>query len=236
MPSKRDIVYILRPDIDPSELTYSLRSIEKNFPYRKVWFVCGQPKGLEPDGRIEHIQTGETKWDKIKSSMLMAARTDEVSEEFFLFNDDFFVMKKFKGEFVNYVDMTLEEKTKELRERNPWLNPYGRTLLKAEQELKTLGCPTMNYDVHLPMLMNKETVKKTIDKCASPQFRSVYGNYNRIPYVIHPDVKVYDKTSVPENPDFLSTDDGSFNDGAVGEYIRNKFSKPSRFEVDLCRE
>lgn len=118
MPSKRDIVYILRPDIDPSELIYSLRSIEKNFPHRKVWFVCGQPKRLEPDGRIEHTQTGESKWDKIKSSI----------------------------------------------------------------------------------------------------------------------VKVYDKTSVPENPDFLSTDDGTFNDGAVGEYIRSKFSKPSRFEVDLCRE
>ena len=233
MPQKHDIVYILKPDIDPYELTYSLRSIEKNFPHRKVWFACGQPKGFEPDGRLEHKQTGETKWDKIKFSMLRAAETDEITEDFFLFNDDFFVMKKFTGEFVNYVDMTLAERIEELRKQNPWLNPYGRTLYKAEQELASLGCPTMNYDVHLPMLLNKEMVRKTINKCSSPQFRSIYGNINRIPYVMHPDMKVYDNETVPSNPDFLSTTEATFKDGKVGEYIRDKFSKPSRFEVDL---
>lgn len=229
-----DIIYILKPDIDPFELTYSLRSVEKNFPHRKVWFVGGQPKGLEPDGRIQHKQFGETKWDKIKSSMMKAVNCDDITEDFFLFNDDFFVMKKFSGEFVNYVDMTLAERIDELRRNvHPWLNPYGRTLYKAEQELKTLGCPTMNFDVHLPMLMNKQMVKESINKCSSPQMRSVYGNINRVPFVMHPDVKVYDKETVPQSPDFLSTSDEIFRDGKVGEYIRKKFPKKSRFEVDL---
>lgn len=234
---QHDIVYILGESIDPYELTYSLRSVEKNFPHRKVFFAGGQPKGLEPDGRIEHRQTGETKWDKIKSSILKAAESEEVSDDFFLFNDDFFVMKKFEGEFVNYVDMTLAERIDELRRNvHPWLNPYGRTLLKAEQELLTLGCPTMNFDVHLPMLLNKQKIMESFNKCSSPQFRSVYGNFNRIPYVMHPDVKVYDKETVPRNPDFLSTNDDIFREGRVGEHIRKKFSKPSRFEVDPCRE
>ena len=167
----------------------------------------------------------------IKSSMWKAVENEEVSDDFFLFNDDFFVMKKFKGEFVNYVDMTLTERIDELRRNvHPWLNPYGRTLFKAEQELISLGCPTMNYDVHLPMMFNKELFKASINKCSSPQMRSVYGNLNAVPFVIHQDVKVYDMETVPKDPDFLSTDEDVFEKGRVGAYIRKQFPTPSRWE------
>lgn len=231
MPKKIDIVYILKDEFNCEELRYSLRSVEKNFPHRFVWFVGGQPKGFQPDRAIKHKQVGSTKWDMIKSSMWKAVENEEVSDDFFLFNDDFFVMKKFKGEFVNYVDMTLAERIDELRRNvHPWLNPYGRTLFKAEQELTSLGCPTMNYDVHLPMMFNKELFKASINKCSSPQMRSVYGNLNATPFVIHQDVKVYDMETVPEDPDFLSTDEDVFEKGRVGAYIRKQFPTPSRWE------
>lgn len=231
MPKKIDIVYILKDEFNCEELRYSLRSVEKNFPHRFVWFVGGQPKGFQPDRTIKHKQVGSTKWDMIKSSMWKAVENEEVSDDFFLFNDDFFVMKKFKGEFINYVDMTLAEKIDELRRNvHPWLNPYGRTLFKAEQELTSLGCPTMNYDVHLPMMFNKELFKASINKCSSPQMRSVYGNLNAVPFVIHQDVKVYDMETVPEDPDFLSTDEDVFEKGRVGAYIRKQFPTPSRWE------
>ncbi len=231
MPKKIDIVYILKDEFNCEELRYSLRSVEKNFPHRFVWFVGGQPKGFHPDRAIQHKQVGSTKWDMIKSSMWKAVENEEVSDDFFLFNDDFFVMKKFKGKFVNYVDMTLAERIDELRRNvHPWLNPYGRTLFKAEQELLSLGCPTMNYDVHLPMVFNKELFKASINKCSSPQMRSVYGNLNVVPFVIHQDVKVYDMETVPDDPDFLSTDEDVFEKGRVGAYIRKQFPTPSRWE------
>lgn len=231
MPKKIDIVYILKDEFNCEELRYSLRSVEKNFPHRFVWFVGGQPKGFQPDRAIKHKQVGSTKWDMIKSSMWKAVENEEVSDDFFLFNDDFFVMKKFKGKFVNYVDMTLAEKIDELRRNvHPWLNPYGRTLFKAEQELISLGCPTMNYDVHLPMVFNKELFKASINKCSSPQMRSVYGNLNAVPFVIHQDVKVYDMETLPEAPDFLSTNEDVFEKGRVGAYIREQFPTPSRWE------
>ena len=115
MPGLHDIIYILKPDIKPEELRYSLRSVEENFPHRKVFFVCGQPKGFEPDGRIRHQQTG-SKWERIRSSMYEVINTEEVTDDFFLFNDDFFVMKPFEGEFVNYVNRTLGEYVQKLRE------------------------------------------------------------------------------------------------------------------------
>lgn len=231
MPKKKDIVYILKDEFNCEELRYSLRSVEKNFPHRFVWFVGGQPKGFHPDRAIQHKQVGSTKWDMIKSSMWKTVENEEVSDDFFLFNDDFFVMKKFKGKFVNYVDMTLAERIDELRRNvHPWLNPYGRTLFKAEQELISLGCPTMNYDVHLPMVFNKELFKASINKCSSPQMRSVYGNLNAVPFVIHQDVKVYDMETLPEAPDFLSTNEDVFEKGRVGAYIREQFPTPSRWE------
>ena len=110
------------------------------------------------------------------------------------------------------------------------MNPYLRTLYKAEQELKGMRYPTMNYDVHLPMLMNKQLVRESIDKCTSPQMRSVYGNINRISYKVHPDVKVCRLDEMPHEPDFLSTNEISFNQGMVGDYIKATFTKASRWE------
>ena len=53
---------------------------------------------------------------------------------------------------------------------------------------------------------------------------------NDIPYTQHKDVKVFDMDYVPIDPDDLSTNDNTFKQGKVGEYIRAQFPKPSRFE------
>ena len=225
---QHDIVYILREDIDPEELRYSLRSLD-NFPHRLVWFVGGKPEGITPDRQIVHKQQGPTKWDLIKSSMLRVTKEEELSASFFLFNDDFFIMKPFTGTWINYIDGTLADRVEQFRKENPWLNPYARTLFKAEQELKSLGASTFNFDVHLPMLFEKDKIG-TIMRCSSPQMRSVYGNLTGCEHRQHKDVKVYDMDKVPKCPDFLSTNDNTFKNGKVGEFIRATFAKPSRFE------
>lgn len=226
-----DLIYILKADIDTDELKYSLRSVEKNFPINRVWFVGGQPEGLEPDIRLKHEQIGNCKWELIRSSMWKAVNDERLSEDFFLFNDDFFVMEPVDTDsFRNFVDGTLERRIDELHSE-VGMNAYTRTLFKLEQELKTMHEPTMNFDVHLPMLLNKEQVRSTLYKCSSPQMRSAIGNINRLPFVIHPDVKVYDLESVPVNETYLSTNDDTFRKGNVGKYIRETFTTKSRFEV-----
>lgn len=226
-----DLIYILKADIDTEELKYSLRSVEKNFPINRVWFVGGQPEGLEPDIRLKHDQVGNSKWEMIRSSMWKAVSDERLSEDFFLFNDDFFVMEPVDTDsFRNFVDGTLERRIDELHSESG-MNAYTRTLFKLEQELKTMHEPTMNFDVHLPMLLNKEQVRSTLYKCSSPQMRSAIGNINRLPFVIHPDVKVYDLESVPVNETYLSTNDDTFRKGNVGKYIRETFTTKSRFEV-----
>ena len=80
------------------------------------------------------------------------------------------------------------------------------------------------------MLFNKELAGQVILKCSSPQMRSIYGNLTNCKCRQHDDVKVYDKETVPADPDFLSTNDSTFTEGAVGRYIRDAFPDPSRFE------
>ncbi len=225
-----DLIYILKADIDTEELKYSLRSVEKNFPINRVWFVGGQPEGLEPDIRIPHVQVGNSKWEMIRSSMWKAVNEEELTKDFFLFNDDFFIMEPVDTDkFINFVDGTLSRRIDELHRES--MNPYCRTLFKLEQELLTMQEPTMNFDVHLPMLLNKEQVKATLYKCSSPQMRSAIGNINRLPFVISPDVKVYDLEDEGRGKTYLSTNEKTFNEGNVGRYIRETFKKKSRFEV-----
>ena len=226
----RDIIYILKEELESEELKYSLRSIERNFPHGKVWFVGGQPKGFKPDVRLKHEQIGNCKWELIRSSMWKAVNAEDLTEEFFLFNDDFFIMEPVNTDkFINFVDGTLSRRIDELHREG--MNPYCRTLFKLEQELLTIHEPTMNFDVHLPMLLNKEQVKATLYICSSPQMRSAIGNINRLPFVISPDVKVYDLESDGRGQTYLSTNEKTFNEGNVGRYIRETFTKKSRFEV-----
>ena len=82
------------------------------------------------------------------------------------------------------------------------------------------------------MLFEKRLIPSIL-KCSSPQMRSIYGNINRVEHIQHDDVKVYDFDTVPDDPDYLSTNDKTFTQGKVGEYIRKTFPNPSRFEVTL---
>lgn len=225
----RDIVYILKDYVETDELRYSLRSIEANFPHRLVWFVGGCPQGYKPDRFVKHTQRGFTKWEKIRSSMYEVIEQPNLTDEFFLFNDDFFVMKPFEGEFVNYVDRTLNDRINEFKAENN-MNRYAYTLVAARNELLEKGFSTMNFEVHMPMLFKKAEAYEAIKKCPSPQMRSIYGNVTGCKYIQHKDVKVHRTDFVPQDADFLSTSDRAFLYGQVGGYIRQTFDKRSRYE------
>lgn len=225
-----DIVYILKEDMDPAELIYSLRSIERNFPHGRVWFVGGQPEGLVPDGRIRHKQTGMSKWERVRSSWMEIIRNKDISDDFFLFNDDFFVMEPFKGDFVNYTGGTLEKRISGLV-KAVGNSKYVKELDQARRMLINDGYDTMSFALHMPFLVNKRLVFETLSTFNSPMFRSLYGNQHHIPYRSHEDVKIFENDKdVPPSIDFLSTTEESFRHGLVGEYIREQFREPSKYE------
>lgn len=229
---KYDVVYILKNNMESDEIIYSLRSVEKNFPYRKIWFVGGCPGTIAPDVWMNFTQQGETKWQKATSAIAAACKNDDITEDFWLFNDDFFIMKRIRV-LKPMIRGTLQQRCKDIEANNNGLQSmYSRQLHKTIHVLKLNGYPQLDYALHVPMLINRRKALEVIDafpKC--PMFRSLYGNYCGIEAETVKDVKVRGMNSWPKDARLLSTDDMSFYHGKVGEYIRESFPDPSKYEV-----
>lgn len=224
-----DIVYILKNDIRPDELRYSLRSLD-NFPHSKVWFAGGIPEGLKADGEIPVTQTGCSKYSKARSTFQSVINNPDVSDDFWLFNDDFFVVQPIT-EYEPVYDETLFEKIIRLEDKYGDKTAYTRRLRAAAKWLRENGFDVKNYELHMPMLFNKQKLKVALADNNLP-IHSMYGNMYEVGKVNRRDVKIIDTDKMPApDCDFLSTSDLSFRKGKVGNYIRSKFNKPCKYEV-----
>ena len=229
--SQMDIVYFVKDEPINEELRYSLRSVEKNFPHRRVWFYGGCPDDLQPD-RWAHIkQNARSKWGNTSGLLRNACANEGISENFVLFNDDFFVMKPINS-LPYYSDGSLEKRIKELWTRNPGGSVYITRMQLTKKMLTQEQCPTENYAMHMPMIINRREMQETFKKFPDGEmWRSLYGNHHRKPVEYMKDCKIHSRDEMPPtDTPFLSTTDASFLYGKVGEYIREKFQTPSRFE------
>lgn len=228
---KEDIVYILKQDISSDEIKYSLRSVAENMPGHRVVFYCGCPKDIKPDLYVKHTQTGALKWQRSTSSLVAICKNDDLTEDFFLFNDDFYVLEPQEGEFINLAFGSIEDRIRDLRTRHTD-SGYIRQLVQMEQELLRKGFPTVNYALHVPMLVNRKKALEVLSSAESPMFRCMYGNMTYQKYKMHEDVKIYDLETVPgAHWDFLSSADNTFKNGKVGQWVRERFPNPSPWEV-----
>ena len=230
--NKYDVVYILKNDVRADELRYSLRSVEKNLEHGNIWFVCGQPFGLVPDNRIIMRQKGILKWEKARSSLLTVCKNKDVSEKFWLFNDDFFVLKPMTSEEPYFGGMLRDHILHIEHRYNDKHTGYTRALRYCEQTLADAGFTTFDYALHIPMLIDKAKmleVLETFPDC--PMFRSLYGNYAEIGGTQHDDVKIVSLSDrFKKDADFVSTDDSSFRCGCVGAQIRGMFPEACKYE------
>ena len=228
---KYDIVYILRNGIDTDEIRYSLRSVEKNFkPVNKVWFYGGKPEGITPDHYVKVIQAGANRFQKVTNTIKQICLNDEITDKFYLFNDDFFVMKKVE-EVPLIASGTIAERQAYIKEKRGYASRYSQRLGKTAERLKDKGYNTLCYAMHMPILVDRKKALEAMAQFSSdPMFRCIYGNYVAEETVIEKDVKVFGNEDPYTDTTYLSTDDKAFNSKA-GEYIRSKFTKPSRWEV-----
>ena len=230
--AKYDIVYILKNDISSDEIRYSLRSVCENFPFKRIIFIGGCPEGIKPDVYIPHEQTGSTKWQRARSSLLKILKDENISDKFFLFNDDFYVLKKQKENFINFANGTIENRIREIERKTKKTSSYSEMLRALQRNLLSQKKDTVNFALHLPMLIDrKEALKILTENGKEPMFRSFYANFADIPYIRHKDVKIYDLDSLPIFDDYLSTSDESFKNGAVGVWIRDRFPEPCKYEI-----
>lgn len=228
-----DIVYFVKDNPDNEELRYSLRSVVKNMQYNRVWIFGGCPTNIIPDIRIRAAQNGCTKWDNVRSMYLMACKNRELTDNFILFNDDFFVMQP-----TNYIGplyrCSLEQHIKIL-EPNGKPSVYSKLLRDAKQTLEKWGCSTLSYELHIPFVFNKKNLLKMLERFPDIHCcRTMYGNLYNVGGKQSGDVKIFSsKTELSyKNLQFLSTDDPVVNiNNDIWRYIRNQFKQKCGYEV-----
>lgn len=225
-----DIVYVLRNDErSHEELRYSLRTL-KNLPHGKIWFAGGQPDGFKPDGRIPFEQKGKTPYEKVKNTIKKICLTEGVSKNFYLFNDDFFILKPMEkiGPVYDYSIHKMMVDIEKTRGRSKYVQMLDMTIYTLNKK----GLTCYNYALHIPMLINKEKgleVLHAFPACQS--FRNMYGNYCQIGGINHEDCKIARTDLLPgDDWKMVSTSNDSFKKGKVGNFLRERFPEKSPYE------
>lgn len=184
-----DIVYTLADKSDNNylELKYSLRSLEKHgINYGMVVIVGGLPDWIDTS-KIIHVKESDSffKEKNIMSKILAAANSNKVTEDFWHFNDDYFLLKTY--DFKTLKSCKHERDLHhyvwgEGREKLRW-NKYTRVVENTYRELNKRNLPIEFYDVHLPFKYNSVKFRDAMQKYDwSCQFklgyiiRSLYGN------------------------------------------------------------
>ena len=227
-----DIVYFVKEGAYNPELIYSVRSACKNLKFRKIWFIGGCPKGILPDVSYPFNKISNIKTKNTAEMFKVVCRIEDITDDFIFFNDDFYVMKPMEELPARYYGK-LEDKIAQMRLL------YGDTrwtqlLNIANDALKEKDLTTYNFELHAPMVINKEKMANVIQKFPGiPCKRSLYGNYYKLYEngLEIPDGKIHSLNLDVVGLDIISTDDESFQKGVIGKRVRDAFPHPSKYEI-----
>jgi len=229
-----NFVYICK-DGDNEELRYSIRSIVKNCNVENIWVVGGKPSWYF--GNYIEVRQNLSKYKNAHNNFKHICESSEIPEDFIFMNDDFFVTKQTEN-ITNYFDRTLLNKI-ERYENILGRNSYINRMKTTQQKLLSMQIDTpLNYEIHVPMLINKNNFKKIVGINHNLLYRSMYGNVYGIKGDEMEDVKVYDSVNMQSlsydytsnKYNFLSTEYGSFiklkNDGFFDTLnLKTKYEK-----------
>jgi hypothetical protein len=228
-----DYVYICR-DGDNEELRYSIRSVIANGNPDKIWVVGGKPDWYS--GNFISVAQNENKYNNVLNNLKAICNSAEISSSFILMNDDFFIMKKING-FNNYNGGILLNKihqNEDIANKTLYFNKLNKTYYKLlDLQIKE----PLNYELHVPILIEKNKLKRILKDIKGCLFRSLYGNLflDNTKYI--DDVKINLKEKNKDgyfidyiNKQYMSSQDESFI--KVLPILNKKFNKPSIFEIN----
>lgn len=191
-----DIVYILGSGSiwDNNEIKYSLRSVEKHLCGVGNVYSCGAKSSLN----IGHIPCEDfpnqnmTKALNIRNKILAACNDERVSENFLVFSDDYFLLESHAaGAYPYFYRGLLEDGMKTPGLSSLYRMVYGNTI----KVLKDNKLPTKHFNVHAPILYNKEKAKQALsiadwNTMLGFMSKSLYCNYCNIEGVLQSDCKI----------------------------------------------
>ncbi len=198
-----DVVYFCRAGSN-DELRFSLRSLE-NVPHGEVWVFGARPRWYR--GRFVRIPQVGKKHENVRQAMRRAAAHPDVSEQFILMNDDFYIVKpvaKVPQMNLGPIDAVVDRYTAQVG-RSRYVVGMERTARKLRE--RGVEVP-LSYEVHAPMLATKTALGEALQIGGNP--RSIMGNLHGPKGRTVADVKVYKvDQALPAGP-FISSEDNTF--------------------------
>lgn len=201
-----------------NELRYSLRSAN----YEHVVLVGDKPDWFTgdhipaKDGSVATLNI----WNKIKAACL----DPRVSDNFFYANDDYFYLQPLVMPYPNYYG-TLQNGN----------NAYKDICRHTMRILKLNGLGTNFYDIHRPMMINKNKFLECYDFFSNHTciglgliVKSCYGNYLNIGGEQVPDLKLSVWNGCPD-VDMFSIGDGCL-DARFMAWCESMWTEKSLFE------
>ncbi len=223
-----DCVYICRPG-ENEELRYSIRSVVKNLPHDNIWVIGYKPKWYS--GNFISVPNTTTKFENIRLAIKTAAETENISDDFILMNDDFFIIKPIESVKVLHGGLLIDKinRYKEMLGPNRYVSILENTykfLIKSKIE------NPLDYDIHTPMPINKNNILKIINRKHFP--RSLYGNIFNIGGEFTKDVKIYPENSlikyeINKDSPYISAQDNSF-DLLFNQELKKLFINATNYE------
>jgi hypothetical protein len=205
-----DFVYICR-DGENEELRYSIRSVLLSFPEAKVWVVGGKPKWYS--GNHVFLEQDNNKYVNAVNNLKAVCNTPDISDNFILMNDDFFIIKKIETIEQFYNGLLSEKIDKFIKITGSSM--YIKKLITTNNKLNKLGfTKPLDYELHVPMPMHKAGLLYILNEYPECLWRSMYGNLFNVGGSQMEDVKVYKNkrhaarsAQITKNSIYLSTED-----------------------------
>lgn len=200
-------------------------------PHDNIWLIGNKPKWYE--GNFLSVPDTSNKYENIRNAIKSVSINSDISDDFVLMNDDFFVMNPLSEIPVFHGGLLIDK-------INDYITLVGMTryvklLMNTHRFLTNYGIKNpLDYDIHTPIQMNKANLTKIIHKKHFP--RSMYGNIFNIGGTEIKDVKIYPNTSnlysksynIDTSIPYLSTLDSSFK--GVFALLYGMFSDKTEYE------
>lgn len=210
-----DAVYIFRSEsIKNNELLrYSIRSLEINMPdLENVYIVGDYPGFLKYARNLPCKDVHEKKWQNAFAKTLIACGESDLSDEFILMNDDFYLNEAFMSEDLPF-----------------WAVKGGNGGSSG----------LTDYRIHAPVRIKKEMYLKLpidINEKADISPRTFYCNFYGAPptYIEDCIIKVgHQKLSYDDqvyNKPFFSVGDDGAENAKFMNWLRKKYPETSKYE------
>ncbi len=210
-----DAVYILGGGslANDEEILYSARSLFLHMQdLRDVYVIGNYPKHLPGAIHYQMDDTDPAGWKNVFHKILKACSIENISDEFLLMNDDFFMNERFTGaDFPFY------------------------TVKGANGG----PCGQHSFQIHSPMRISKELFPKMpfdVNQNACKSFRSFYGNFYGAPanpiddpiILVGENVPSFDEQTATKK--FFSCSNSAFLNVYFSDWLKTKYSSACPLE------